>query len=402
MLTFEYTAIDPATGKQITSEVAADSPKMASKLIVEQGYAPIDIRIKGKKTGFSFKKKIGAKDRVLFSRQMSTLINAGMPLTQSLRTVTEQMQNKDFVEVIHKIITDIESGSSLAKALAKHPNVFNNVYISLITAGESSGTLDEALERLATQQEKDADVVSKVRGALIYPALVITVVILVVVFMMITVLPQVEQLYLDLDKQLPFVTAILLGASRFMRGFWWLIIIILIGIAWALKQYAKTPSGRAAIDHFKMHVPLFGKLFMKLYMARFTRTAQTLMTSGVPLLETITISARSINNVHIANALMASQIQIKAGKTLSQAIEGNPNFLPLVTQMLHIGEESGSLDKMLNKAATYYENEVDNQIKSISTIIEPVLMIFLALIVGVLVVAILIPIYGLVGANLGG
>jgi type IV pilus assembly protein PilC len=402
MLNYEYTARDPATGNDIKAEITAENKSAAAKLITEQGYAPIEIKVKvHKKPLLDFTKRITIKDKVLFSRQLATLINAGMPLTQSLRTVSEQMPNKEFVIVINKIIGDVEGGSALAKAFKKHPDVFNEVYLSLVAAGEASGTLDEALVRLADQQEKDAAILSKVRGALIYPTLVLVVIVAVIIFMLLTVLPQVEQLYDDLKEELPLVTTLLLGISNFMIKFWWVLVIASIAGAWGLRQYAKTDDGRAKFDKFKMKMPLFGKLFMKLYMARFTRTGQTLMSTGVPMLEMMRISADAINNVHIKNSLIKATSQVKAGVSLSQSISKDHNFLSLVPQMIHIGEESGSIDDMMGKAATFYENELDNQIKAISTIIEPALMIVLALVAGVLVVAILLPIYGLVGSDLG-
>jgi len=402
VLIFEYKAKDPATGKEVKSEITADSESAAAKLIAGLGLAPIDIHVKGKKHGIkAFKGRIKTKDKVLFSRQLSTLLNAGMPVTQSLRTVVDQMQNKELVVVINKIISDVESGSSLEKALVKHPTVFNRVYISLIAAGEKSGTLDEALDRLATQQEKDSEIVNKVRGAFIYPILVLVVIVAVVAFMLVTVLPQVENLYADLDQTLPFMTNLMLVISKFMTNFWFVFIILMVGAAWASRQYLQTDSGRSNMDRLKMKVPIFGKLFMKMYMARFTRTGQTLMASGVPMLEMMDIAGNSINNIHIKDALTKAKTKVQGGESLSDSIKDDPNFLPLVPQMIHIGEESGSIDGMMDKAATYYENDLDNDIKSISTIIEPALMIILAFVAGIVVVAILLPIYGLVGSNLG-
>src|SRR5690606_15866038 len=199
--------------------------------------------------------------RVLFARQLSTLINAGLPLTQSLRTVQEQIDNKTFSLIISEVIADVEGGNSFAKSLEKHPKVFNTVFTSLIAAGEASGTLDQALERIATQQEKDAEVVSKVRGALVYPAIVVVVIIGVIIFMLTTVLPQVELLYEDLNQSLPFITAALLALSRFITNFWWLIILMMAGAGYFGYRYVQTDAGRAMFDRFKTNVPLFGNLF---------------------------------------------------------------------------------------------------------------------------------------------
>jgi type IV pilus assembly protein PilC len=403
MLIYTYKAKDPATGQEITAEMSADNEGVVAKLLSEQGLAPIEIRLKkSDRSLFAWRNRVRSKERVLFSRQLSTLLNAGLPLVQSLRTVADQMTNKEFVGTISKIINDVESGSSLGKALKKYPKVFNNVYISLVAAGEASGTLNEALERLADQQEKDAEVVSKVRGAMIYPIIVIAVIIVVIGFLLVTVLPQVEQLYVDLGQKLPITTRAMLAVSGFVINFWWLALLLLVGAVWALKTYIQTESGRSQLDRLKMRFPIFGRLFMKMYMARFTRTGQTLMASGVPMLDMMTITANAVSNVHIKKTLDGAQAKVKAGITLSSSIKDSRNFLPLVPQMIAIGEQSGAIDTMMGKAATYYENDLDREIKAISTIIEPALMVILAIVTGVIVAAILLPIYGLVGQNLGG
>ena len=402
MLTFEYSARDTKNGKVIKAEVQAQSEQAAAKLLSEQGLAPTDIHLKGEKKGLfkAFRDRISSKDRVLFARQLSTLINAGLPLTQSLRTVQEQVENKAFSLIISEVIGDVEGGNSFAKALEKHPKVFNTVFTSLIAAGEASGTLDKALERIADQQEKDAEVLSKVRGALVYPAIVVVVILGVVIFMLTTVLPQVELLYDDLNQSLPFITAAMLAVSRFIIHFWWLFIVGFVAGVYFLRRYIDTSGGRYVFDKFKTSVPLFGSLFKKLYMARWTRTGSTLMSTGVPMLEMMRITSDAVNNVHVRDATLKAAEKVKGGKSLSESIHDDENFLSLVPQMIKIGEQSGAIDKMMDKTATFYENELDNEIKTISTTIEPVLMVVLALVAGTMVGAILIPVYGLVGQNL--
>ncbi len=397
MLNFEYTATDSNTGKKIKADIQAESESAASKLLVKQGLSPLEIKLKGEGGSFSFKDHIRTKDRILFSRQLATLINAGLPLTQSLRTVSDQTQSKGLRVIINRIIADVEGGRALADALAEHPSVFNTVYVSLVAAGEVSGTLDEALERIAVQQEKDAEIVSKVRGALVYPAIVLFVIIAVIIFMLTTVLPQVELLYDDLNQSLPFITAVMLSMSSFITTFWWLIILGLVAGVFFGKKYIKTDSGRSAVDSLKMNLPVFGKLFMKMYMARFSRTGATLMATGVPMLEMLRITADSVNNVHIRAATLKAAEKVKGGVALSEAMKGDENFLPLVYQMINIGEQSGAIDTMMSKAADFYENELDNEVKTISTTIEPILMVVLALVAALMVGAILMPVYGLVG-----
>lgn len=403
MLTYNYTARDAATGQKIKAQVQADSEQAASKLIRAQNLSPIDISLLGTSQNpvSKFLNRVKTKDRILFSRQLSTLINAGLPLIQSLRSVAEQTQSKPFKVAINQIINDTEAGSALSVSLSAHPEIFNEIYISLIAAGEVSGTLDAALERLATQQEKDAEILSKVRGAMVYPAIVLLVMFGVIGFMIVKVLPQVEVLYEGLPgASLPLITRIMLGLSHAIIKYWWIIMIALGLGAFFVSRWARTFGGKRVVDSAKMHIWPVGPLFMKMYMARFARTSQTLVASGVPLLQVLEITSNAINNVHLENSIKAASEKVKGGKALSESIKGDPNFLDLVPDMLRIGEQSGAIEKMLAKTADYYEKEVDNQIKTVSTIIEPVLMVILGVVAFIIVAAVLLPIYGLAGQNI--
>lgn len=397
MLTYTFTARDPATGKRIESEVQAENEKAAAKAIQGQGYSPLEISLANSERSIGgFRNRVKTKDKVIFSRQLSTMINAGLPLVQALRQVESQTASKALKVIIQKVIADVEAGSSFHEALARYPNVFNNVYISLVEAGEASGTLDKSLERLSNQQEKDAEIISKVRGALIYPLLVVVVMIGVVTFMVVVVLPHVQDIYQGIPgAQLPFVTRVLLWISHIIKRFWWLILILLGFAAFFTTRWARSGPGKEVVDKAKMRMWPIGSLFMKLYMARFARTSQTLVASGVPLLQVMKISADAVNNVHINRSLTAAAEKVKGGKALSETLEGDPNFLELVPNMIHIGEQSGAMETMLGKTADYYENEVDNEIRAISTVIEPVMMILLGLMALLIVAAVLLPIYGL-------
>lgn len=403
MLSFRYTARDPATGQYVKSDVQAENEQAAAKLIRREGLVPIDIKLSEKgATGMLSRRfnRVKTKDKVLFSRQLSTLINAGLPLVQSLRNVNGQTTNKAFKVVINKVISDVEGGSTLSVAMSRHPAVFNQVYVSLIAAGEASGTLDKALERLAIQQEKDADIISKVRGAMVYPLIVILVMVAVLGFMIVKVLPQVQVLYEGLPgAELPLVTRVLLAVSNFVVRFWWLVILILGFLAFVTTRWARTFGGKQVIDRLKMKMWPIGPLFTKMYMARFARTGATLVASGVPLIQMLDITANSVNNVHIEAAIHRASEKVKGGKALSDSLKNEPDFLELVPNMLHIGEQSGSLEQMLSKTADYYEKEVDDQIKAISTIIEPVLMVILGVVAFTIVAAVLLPIYGLAGQS---
>lgn len=401
MLTFVYTARDTSTNKVIHSTVQAESERAAAKLLMGQGIIPLEIVEEGKKGNFltRFTNRVRAKDRIIFTRQLATLINAGLPLAQSLRTLSAQTENKAMIGVINGIITSIEGGSSLSQAFGKHPEVFDEVYLALIAAGEASGTLDQALERIANQQEKDAELLGKVRGAMVYPGIVLTVIMGVIGFMLFTVMPQIQRLYHDLKKTLPWTTQIMVDAANFAAAFWPLIIFFLAAGIYFLRRYVKTDNGREVVDTLKIRMPLFGTMFMKLYMARFTRTGQTLLSTGVPMLEMMRISSRAVNNRVIGRSLDKAADKVKGGKALSVALKDDDNILPLVPQMIGIGEQSGGIDKMMGKAASYYENELDNTIRSISTAIEPILMVCLAVVAGFMVAAILLPVYSLVDTS---
>lgn len=407
MLTFRYTARDSRTGEKVKAEVQAESEQAAAKLIQQEGLAPLDIVLKdAARDNFvsRFKNKVKTKDKILFARQLSTLINAGLPLVQSLRSVLDQTQSAPLKVVISQVIGDVEAGTNFSAALARHPKVFNQIFINLVAAGEASGTLDTALERIAFQQEKDAEIMGKVRGAMAYPGIVLLVMGGVMGFMVVSVLPQVKNIYTDMPgAQLPITTRALLAVSDFVIGFWWLVIILLGVAAFVTTKWARSGPGKVVIDKAKMKMWPVGPLFMKLYMARFARTATTLVASGVPLLQVLDITSKSVNNVHIQGSIERAIDKVKGGKALSVAIENDENFLPLVSKMLKIGEESGSIEQMLEKIAEYYEKEVDQQIKTISTIIEPVMMVILGVIAFIMVAAILLPIYGLAGqSGMGG
>jgi type IV pilus assembly protein PilC len=399
MLTFTYEARNATTGQKIKAQVQADTEQAAAKLIKDEGLTPLSIRLE-KNSGATRFKRIKTKDKVLFSRQMSTLINAGLPLVQSLRSVAGQTTNKPLKVIINQVISDVEAGTAFSVALERHPTVFNRVYVSLIAASEASGTLDSGLARLADQQEKDADIISKVRGAMVYPLIVLLVMLCVVGFMIIKVLPQVQNIYAGLPgTSLPFITRFLLAISNFVRHQWWIVLIVLVLMAFFGSRWARTLGGRSVIDKVKMKAWPIGPLFMKMYMARFARTGTTLVASGVPLIQVLEITSDAIDNVHIGKSLHRAIEKVKGGKALSEAIDKDPNFLELVPNMLRIGEQSGALETMLAKVADYYEKEVDNQIKTISTIIEPLMMVLMGIMALIIVAAILLPIYGLVNQS---
>ena len=398
MKRFNYKAKEKESGKIIKGSIQAENEQTAGRLLIEQGYIPQSVVEEG--TGlFGKQTHVTTKDRITFTRQLATLIGAGLPLATSLRTVSEQTQAKAMKTIVEEILANVESGKTLYDAFSQYPDTFNGVYLALIKAGETSGTLDLALRRLADQEEKDAAMMSKIKGALVYPAIILVVIIAVLAFMMIMVVPQVKGLYEDMGEELPGLTQVLVNISDFFGNFWWLVLLIVGAFAGAIWYAIKrTPTGRKVADSFKINVPIFGGLFRKLYVSRFARTAEMMLATGVPMLDSVTIAIDSTSNVVIEEEYSKSLEIIKSGKALSESLRDRNYMLPLVPQMASIGEESGKIDEMLGKAAQVYENELDEQINAISTMIEPILMVIMAGLIGVVVGGTLLPIYSLVNS----
>ena len=399
MKKFTYEARDKATGNIVKSLVQAESESEAAKALTAQGYMPLSIKEEVEGGWLArFTNRISSKDKIVFSRQLATLIGAGLPLTQSLHTVFEQTANKKMQEIVQEIIADVEGGKTLSSAFGKHPEVFNKIFIALVTAGEASGTLDDALKRIADQQEKDAAMVSKIRGAMVYPGIVLAVMVAVGVFMMVTIVPQVAKLYSDMKKTLPVLTSILIGISNFVINFWWLTLILLALAIFFARQYVRTEAGSRLLDNLKLNMPPFKGMFRRLYMARFTRMGQTLLVTGVPMLDMLAIAAEGVNNAVVAEEITRAAGKVQSGKALPAALQTEDYILPMVPQMIKIGEQSGRIDEMMGKTAQAYEDELDEEIQAISTMIEPIMMVILAIFAGVLIGAVLFPIYSLVGS----
>ncbi|MBQ8996840.1 type II secretion system F family protein [Candidatus Saccharibacteria bacterium] len=397
MKRFNYKAVEKKTRKTVSGTIQAESEREAGKLLVEQGYIPERI-VDESSTGVLAKltNKVATKDRIIFTRQFATLIGAGLPMARSLKTAAEQSTSKPMKAVIEDISASVEAGKPLSEALATHPDVFNDVYLSLVAAGEASGTLDTALARLATQDEKDSSMISKIRGAMVYPGIIFLVIIVVLAFMMIEVVPEVRKLYEDMDKTLPAITKVLVNISDFFANQWWIVLLVVTGIVYAINVYRKTDAGKRTFALFKLNVPIFNSLFQRLYMNRFSRTMEMLLGTGVSMLDALKISARATSNYYMEQQFMEASEKVKAGKPLSESISDLDYILPLVPQMISIGEQSGKIDEMIGKAAEVYENELDEKIANISTLIEPVLMVIMAGLIGVVIAGTLLPIYSLV------
>lgn len=401
MRRYSYKARDSKTGKSVKGVIQAETERAAGKLLLDQGYVPDSIKEASDDSLIErLRSKVSTKDKIVFTRQFATLIGAGLPLSNALRTLVEQTERRAMRSVIEDILAMVEAGKSLYEACSQHPDVFNKVYLSLIQAGEASGTLDLALKRLADQQEKDESMMSKIRGAMTYPAIVLFVIVAVVIFMMIMVVPQVDNLYNDMGEELPVATQVLVAISAFIVTRWYVVVVALIVFGLVLSQFFKTETGIRWMALFKLNVPIFKKLFLRLYNARFARTMQMLLSTGVALLDSMRMAGDATNNVEYNRQITMAMEKVQAGKSLSVALRDKKYMLPLVPQMASIGEESGKIDEMLGKAAKVYEDELDEQIAAISTMIEPVLMVIMALLIGFIVLAVLMPIYSLV-SNVG-
>lgn len=399
MKRFNYKAKNAKTGEMVSGAIQAENERMAGKILVEQGYIPEKI-VDENKDGIWSKltNKVTTKDRIVFTRQFATLIGAGLPLSNSLQIVMEQTASKPMRAVVEDLLASIEAGKPLNEACKKHPDVFSNVYVALIAAGEMSGTLDVALERLASQEEKDDAMMSKIRGAMVYPIIILCVIIAVLAFMMIMVVPQVKSLYADMGKPLPGLTLFLVGITDFFAKFWWLVAIVVGLIVWGILNFRKTTSGQKFFATVKLNVPLFKKMFQRLYMVRFARTMEMLLATGVSMLDAMGISAKATSNVVVEEEIMKASEKVKSGKPLSESLEGRSYILPLVPQMSSIGEGSGKIDEMLGKAGSVYEKELDEMIANISTMVEPILMVVMAGLIGVVIGGTLLPIYSLVSS----
>ena len=400
MKTFTYTARNNTTGSVVNSIIQADSERSAASILLSQELSPLSITEQNRGSILDkITNRIRGKDKVFFTRQLSTLVEAGLPITQSLHTILDQTKNKRMQEVIQDIITSVEGGKTLHDAVAKHPDVFNNIYIALVRAGETSGTLDRSLKRLADQQEKDEAMMRRIRGAMYYPSIVLLVIVMVLVFMLVTIIPQIEQLYAGLNKPLPLATAALVWMANAVKYYWYLIIAGVFFVVYFFRQYMRTEAGIKMSSNLKLNAPVISRLFRKMYMARFTRTADTLLEAGVPMLDMLDVAADAVDNVYIANSINVAAERVKGGMALSKAISDQEYFNELVPQMIKIGEQSGRISQMLGKVASVYEDELDEEIKAISTIIEPALMVFMAIMAGGIVMAVLMPIYSLVGTS---
>ncbi|HSX14862.1 MAG TPA: type II secretion system F family protein [Candidatus Saccharimonadales bacterium] len=395
MAQFSYTA-RTKTGSMQQGTLTATDRAAALASLSQQNLVPVLVKEQKEGGGFGlFKKgrKVKLKDKVIFSRQLATMVNAGVPIVKALTILSEEAsESKRLQEALRDATKRVESGGTLADALAQHPDVFSYVYINMVRAGETGGILDEVLERLATQQEKDAEIVGKVRGAMIYPGVISTVAVFAFFFLMTVIVPKLSVIFKDLGGQLPIYTRILLGISNFMTHFWYILIIIMVAIVVTFIRFHATARGKRIVDRVLTKAPIVGPIIIKVNVARFARTFGSLLSSGINVMEALTATKSALKNSLFSDALDEMARAIRNGKSISEPLKNSELFPPIVAQMTLVGEETGKLDEILVKVADFYEREVDTVISSIASIIEPVLIIALGVMIGFIVLSVFGPI----------
>lgn len=399
MANFTYKALDQR-GTSATGEIEGESKAAAAAALRNRGLTVLDLN--EVKTGLAQMDIGGAltrikpKDITVFSRQFATMVSSGLSMLRCLYVLEEQTENKKLAAVIGQIKDDVEAGISLSDALEKHPNVFNKLYVSMVRAGELGGILDEVLNRLATQLEKEDSIRRAVKSAMVYPIMIGTFALLVLIGMVMFLIPIFADMYKDLGGQLPGLTRVMMAVSDFLTGWWYIVFPAVIAVVWVIIRLKRTEGGTELWDRFKLRVPMgIGEIVRKLAVARFSRTLGTLVSSGVPILQAIEITGQAAGNVVIEKAMKDVQQSIKEGQSITGPLEKVSVFPAMVTQMIAVGEETGSLDAMLGKVADFYEDEVDASVKSLTSILEPILMIGVGSVVGLVVIAMYLPIFNM-------
>ncbi len=377
--------------------LVSDSRDAAATTLKRNGIEVMNVRLMAADGTKSFG-KVPPKALAIFTRQFSVMIDAGLPLVQCLEILGAQQDHKGFQRIIESVRDDVEKGSTLQAALAKHPKAFNDLFVNMVGAGESGGILDIILQRLSGYIEKSVKLTAKVKSAMTYPIAVITIAVIVVVVIMVKVIPVFSAMYDGLGSKLPFPTIVCIAISNSIINYWWLILGALVMVVVGLRQYYRTPMGRLQIDTLLLKLPVLGNILRKVAVARFCRTLGTLISSGVPILEGMDITAKTAGNLVIQNAILKSKDAVEQGRNISTPLAETKVFPPMVVQMVGVGEATGALDAMLAKVADFYEDEVDNAVASMTSLMEPIMIAILGGIVGFIVVAMYMPIFGLASA----
>jgi len=393
---FKYKAFDREKKLQ-EGLVEAANKEYVGEILKEKGFSVVAISLVsgGKKGGLSFLNRVGAKDIVVFSRQFSVLISANVAMMQVLKILVDQTNNLTLKMIVSEVADEVDAGSTLSEALNKRPKVFSNFYVSVVKSGEISGKLDEVLNYLADETEKDYDMMSKIRGAMIYPAFVLCSLGVVGVVMMVFVVPKLTAILTESGAELPLTTRILIGTSSFMSNYWWLLLIIIAALAFAFRFYVSKPNGRRQLDYLKLKLPIFGHLFQLIYLVRFTRSMNTLIVGGVTIANSLKVAAEVVGNKIYQELIEKTIKEVEDGNSISSVFQNSKTIPKMVSQMLSIGEKTGKMDVILERITNFYGREVSNMVANLMTLMEPIIMVIMGVAVGIMVAAVILPMYNL-------
>ncbi|HJU65728.1 MAG TPA: type II secretion system F family protein [Gemmatimonadaceae bacterium] len=395
MPTFAYTA-RTLSGELRTATMDATSRDEVVNSLRRQKLIVVKVDEEKRRKGLGGRVKM--RDVVIFTRQFSTMINSGLPLVQALDILSRQSENKTLQEITRQVVYDVESGHTVADALRKHPKAFTELYVNMVAAGEAGGILDTILMRLATFLEKNDALIGKVKSAMVYPMVILSVAVIAVTVLLVFVIPTFEAMFASVNLALPLPTRVVIGLSKFLIGYWWAVLLAIGGTIYFLRQYYRTPSGQLQIDTFLLRVPVLGDLLRKSAVSRFTRTLGTLISSGVSILDGLEITAKTAGNRVIHDAIMESRASIAGGDTIAAPLQKSAVFPPMVISMISVGEQTGGLDEMLSKIADFYDTEVDTAVSALLSLMEPIMIVFLGVVVGGMVVAMYLPIFDMINA----
>lgn len=393
---YNYTAID-AGGRTVKAGMEAENEALVLNRLREQSMQVVEVKLGKKGGGFAIGKgKMKPKSLVVFSRQFATMIDAGIPILRCLEILTNQMKDPVLKSALETVTQDVKSGMALNEAVAKHPNCFNKLYVNMIRAAELGGILDVILERLSGFLEYEAEVRGKIKSAMMYPVLVLCFSQLMLFVLFSFVLPKFKEIFNGMNAEMPFITRTLFQFGDFMAASWWMIILAFVGIIFGIKAWGKTPKGRYQLDFFKLKIPVVGELVLKMSVARFCRTFGTLINSGVPILRSLEIVGETLGNAVLSSAIENTRMSIREGNKLSIPLINSGLFPGMVTQMIDVGEESGRLSEMMIKVGDFYDSEVEATVKGLTSMIEPMLIIFLGVVVGFIAISVMTPIFSIV------
>jgi len=396
MASYAYSAIN-AQGLELSGEIHAPDAEAAREQLRSRGLLAQSLKpVKDSAAAATGrKKKVSPKALQIFSRQFATMIEAGLSIVSALVVLEDQTEEKALAEVVKEVRSDVEGGLLLSQAMARYPKVFNRLYVSMVEAGEAAGILDEVLDRVAFQIEKDTKIKRRVKGAMIYPTVVLGFATLVLIGMLLFLVPVFVKVFSDLGGELPTLTKVVLAGSNAVRGYWFIIFPLMGGAGYGLLRWKRTEAGRQSFDRFKLRVPKIGEIVRKVAIARFSRTLSTLVAAGVDIIKALEITGQTAGNYVLEEALANVREKVQAGVPIAQPLMESPVFPPMVSQMVKIGEETGELEKMLGKVADFYEDEVDASVQALTSIIEPLMMIGVGLMVGVIIISMYLPMFKL-------